>query len=54
MKLFLRANIRTFGFRTAPIMAGRGVKEGNNALNKVNIVTSLFDFIIYCRFLRMK
>ncbi|CAF3379069.1 unnamed protein product [Rotaria sp. Silwood1] len=28
------AKIYTFGFRTAPIMAGRGVKEGNNALNK--------------------
>jgi hypothetical protein len=26
----------TFGFRTAPIMASRGAKEGNNALNKVN------------------
>jgi hypothetical protein len=29
-----RLNIRTFGFRTAQIMAGRGAKEGNNALNK--------------------
>ncbi|CAF3484731.1 unnamed protein product [Rotaria sordida] len=29
-----RANIHTFGFRTAPIMASRGAKEGNNALNK--------------------
>ncbi|CAF1193546.1 unnamed protein product [Rotaria sordida] len=29
-----RANTYTFGFRTAQIMAGRGVKEGNNALNK--------------------
>ncbi|CAF1343422.1 unnamed protein product [Rotaria magnacalcarata] len=29
-----RANIRTLGLRTAKIMAGRGVKEGNNALNK--------------------
>ncbi|CAF0916058.1 unnamed protein product [Rotaria sp. Silwood1] len=29
-----RANIRTFGFRTATIMASRGAKEGNNALNK--------------------
>ncbi|CAF4470899.1 unnamed protein product [Rotaria sp. Silwood2] len=29
-----RANIHTFGFRTAQIMAGRGVKEGNNALKK--------------------
>ncbi len=32
-----RLNIRTFGFRTAQIMAGRGAKEGNNALNKVFI-----------------
>ncbi|CAF0863254.1 unnamed protein product [Adineta ricciae] len=29
-----RANINTFGFRTAQVMAGRGAKEGNNALNK--------------------
>ncbi|CAF3964350.1 unnamed protein product [Rotaria sp. Silwood2] len=31
-----RANIHTFGFRTATIMASRGAKEGNNALNKDN------------------
>ena len=33
---FFRANIQTLGFRTAPIMASRGAKEGNNALMKVN------------------
>lgn len=36
-----RANIRTFGFRTAQITAARGVKEGNNALNKVELDQSL-------------
>ena len=34
--VFFRANIQTLGFRTAPIMASRGAKEGNNALMKVN------------------
>ena len=33
--LIFSANIRTLGFRTAPIMASRGAREGNNALNKV-------------------
>ncbi|CAF0987776.1 unnamed protein product [Adineta steineri] len=32
-----RANIHAFGFRTAQIMASRGAKEGNNALNKDNM-----------------
>ncbi|UJR15954.1 hypothetical protein I4U23_002874 [Adineta vaga] len=32
-----RANIHSFGFRTAQIMAARGAKEGNNALNKDTI-----------------
>ena len=30
------ASIRTLGFRTAPLMASRGAREGNNALNKVS------------------
>ena len=33
--LIFSANIRTLGFRTAAIMASRGAREGNNALNKV-------------------
>ncbi|CAF3181779.1 unnamed protein product [Rotaria socialis] len=37
-----RANIHTFGFRTATLMASRGAKEGNNALNKDNMSTSQF------------
>jgi hypothetical protein len=45
-----RLNIRSFGFRTAPLMAARGAKEGNNALNKVHPSFSLILILNFASF----
>ena len=45
-----RLNIRSFGFRTAPLMAARGAKEGNNALNKVHPSFFSYSYLKFCFF----
>ncbi|CAF3795485.1 unnamed protein product [Adineta steineri] len=37
------ANVHTFGFRTAQLMASRGAKEGNNALDKERMISQRFE-----------
>ncbi|CAF1146314.1 unnamed protein product [Adineta steineri] len=37
------ANVHTFGFRTAQLMASRGAKEGNNALDKERMTSQRLE-----------